>query len=213
MNHERMNTHCNQINFCSLHDPIYKYSILILIFSVDADFLHDMEHKFKRIKSELRNDNADTTNTDDNNILKCKQCKFIATKTLSLQLHQFVHSTKPPYLCTICDYKTSKTFNFNKHVLTHSKDKPYKCPRCSGSFRQNGSLNTHMKSKHPDSIIKCAECDFSACLPTMMNSHKMRYHSKSKQAESVRSTIFECDQCGFSTYVLSMMIEHKLEII
>ena len=36
-------------------------------------------------------------------ILLCEQCRFIATKQVSLEIHQIVHSTKPPYRCAECN--------------------------------------------------------------------------------------------------------------
>ena len=62
-------------------------------------------------------------------ITSCQRCDFIATKQLSLQLHQVVHlNTKVPYECVKCGYLVSH-FKFNLHILNCNEDKPYSCPK------------------------------------------------------------------------------------
>ena len=81
-------------------------------------------------------------------ILQCEQCKFIATIAASLELHQIVHNTKPPYQCTECDYHTFKTSHFNAHVLARNTDRPHSCPNCNKCFTISGNLKRHNNSQH-----------------------------------------------------------------
>ena len=119
----------------------------------------------------ISKDMFESHQVNNDKILNCTKCQFIATIQQSLELHHIVHCTKPPYQCTECNYQTSLAGNFNYHILKHKNDKPHNCQHCISCFSTTGHLQKHMKSQHPNSVIKCNKCDFSTYMLTTMHEH------------------------------------------
>ena len=141
---------------------------------------------------------------DAKNVLTCPLCKFIATKSSSIKLHQIVHTTKKPYICSECEYKTSVTSSFNRHILTHYNDKPHICIHCNTYFAETAHLTRHMRSQHPSTIIKCNNCDYSTFLPSEISKHRERCISTNKNL-----VILTCPLCTFiATKECSLELHH-----
>ena len=86
-------------------------------------------------------------------LIKCPvpSCKFEATLSETMRLHQLVHNVQRKewnYVCPECDKKLKTPTDFNNHIMVHTGDKPHKCEQCGMCFARAADMKKHAEKLH-----------------------------------------------------------------
>ena len=118
--------------------------------------------------------------------LNCKYCEKCYTNPLSLQKHQYVHTT-PAKKCGTCGKSFPFSSQLANHRKTHMKVKPHICshPGYGKDFIHRYDLLKH-EGTHSKKKLKCTSCEYS-----INDIWNLKQHSRTHSDE----TYYECKKC------------------
>ena len=121
--------------------------------------------------------------------IKCLDCPMVFTMPLSLQRHQYVHSS-PQFHC-----RCGKGFYFlvelKVHKLKHRRTRTAICsyPGCTKSYFSQADLAKHART-HLKIKWNCDWCDYTTNNERLLKSHKRKHEQQESQLASCRAVLF-----------------------
>ncbi|RUS91758.1 hypothetical protein EGW08_000466 [Elysia chlorotica] len=122
----------------------------------------------------------------------CEYCRAGFPDSMSLQLHEQLHTLDPDKLSFRCDICSKAFFTQSQcsaHKRTHKDEKAHACDVCGSSFFKRGDLTKHVRTVHsPSRLFSCKFCGKKGTRMDNMRSH-VRSHHKSMTRDQIVNMI------------------------
>ena len=183
---------------------------------------------------------ADLTNhmrnkhPSDPNDLKCLQCPFVSTSSLSLKTHvKYQHEMKAKFQCHLCERQYTQGNALRLHIRhKHEAIKKHVCHICGSAQVNPRVLEKHIKVSHEGQCPYCEHipngttetmeehietshrkkniCDI--CQRGFVNQHSLKLHKRSQHSSSPLPRNFICKVCGSDFLTRSGLRLHNVSI-